>query len=567
MNIQSIRFQVAGTFALVIAGMIGAGWQIQQSNIDAEDAHRNLALSSKTRAATLSASFFNEEARALTHALVATYDFSPADWKTHEAWIASKAAQEKKIREYAIQSRAELERARKEPLPSSVIGLVDVQLQNLERYHAEIDKALGSPPTTKDGMAAAMQAMDAQRSPIGATRRKIFAELDQLNDRLTAQEVTAHERSWLTILVGGSLIIAMLLTVMALLWRHLSSMLAAITQAMEDYRTGRTSELVIRKNRKDELSEVLRAVQFFHRQSAELSALRLREGEMSILERARLEGLETAVETFRSGTDSVIGALRGNAAEMLEARESLDSSSGQTRDRMEALADQSGQTTEAILTVSASCDQMAQSIVEISSKLRESVERVNVASTLADEADVAMQQLVGVTQKIDEVAGLIRDIADQTNLLALNATIEAARAGEAGRGFAVVAAEVKQLANRTAQSTGEITEQMNAVQTTTFASAQKIRAIAATVRELESLAEGISTALTEQEAATMEMRRSAEIARDNAMGMVDGSSAVRAAIDDASFAAETVTDVSGSMNQSVMALRATVDEFLKKVAA
>jgi hypothetical protein len=63
------------------------------------------------------------------------------------------------------------------------------------------------------------------------------------------------------------------------------------------------------------------------------------------------------------------------------------------------------------------------------------------------------------------------------------------------------------------------------------------------------------------------MRRSAAIARDNAMGMVDGSSAVRSAIDDATYAAEMVTDVSGSMNQSVMALRATVDEFLTKVAA
>ncbi|GAB6387331.1 methyl-accepting chemotaxis protein [Stutzerimonas marianensis] len=106
-------------------------------------------------------------------------------------------------------------------------------------------------------------------------------------------------------------------------------------------------------------------------------------------------------------------------------------------------------------------NQLATQGRQISSDTRKAIEQLAEAVT---ETGNAVSALAQNSNAIGTVVDVIKSIADQTNLLALNAAIEAARAGESGRGFAVVADEVRQLAQRTADATGQIHQLIETLQ-------------------------------------------------------------------------------------------------------
>jgi predicted nucleic acid-binding Zn-ribbon protein len=114
---------------------------------------------------------------------------------------------------------------------------------------------------------------------------------------------------------------------------------------------------------------------------------------------------------------------------------------------------------------------------EISENLDKSVNSLREIADVAATSYQNVSELKDLAEKIVGFVSTIAAIAEQTNLLALNAAIEAARAGEQGRGFAVVADEVRNLAQKTNQTTDEITQLVEQIKHQTVESDRNIKLI------------------------------------------------------------------------------------------
>jgi methyl-accepting chemotaxis protein len=144
--------------------------------------------------------------------------------------------------------------------------------------------------------------------------------------------------------------------------------------------------------------------------------------------------------------------------------------------------------------------------------VHQTLDQIERIRALAGNAHASIEALGARVQGIGHIVSVIEEIAEKTNLLALNASIIAAQAGEHGRGFAVVAIEIKALAQRTAQSTKEIAQQIRGVQD------ESAQAQSAMATGVEAVRQGFQVAIGAGDALG-EIRQSARAAQRKMQGI------------------------------------------------
>ena len=198
-------------------------------------------------------------------------------------------------------------------------------------------------------------------------------------------------------------------------------------------------------------------------------------------------------------------SMSNNSKDTAEMAISVAGATEEMSSNMLTVASAMEQTSTNISIIAASTEEMTSTVSEIASSVEKANERTEEAVRQTSNAYEMVSQLGVAAQEIGKVVDTIREISEQVNLLALNATIEAARAGDSGKGFAVVANEIKELANQTAQATGEINEQVESIQTKTSGTVSEITNVTKVVKEINEIVAGIATAVEEQTATTKDI--------------------------------------------------------------
>lgn len=216
------------------------------------------------------------------------------------------------------------------------------------------------------------------------------------------------------------------------------------------------------------------------------------EGEADLRKRVPVEGHDS-IDRLGSYFNQVMDKIHGVIREVAESVDALTSESKragrivtQTTDAVNQQRERIAQLATAMTQMSASVQDVAKSM-EIAARasadadtetskgknvVQQSVASVEELAVTINHTATIFQALEKDSESIGSILDVIRGVAEQTNLLALNAAIEAARAGEQGRGFAVVADEVRTLAQRTQQSTQEIRNVIERVQSGSMSAAQ-----------------------------------------------------------------------------------------------
>ncbi|WP_456717160.1 methyl-accepting chemotaxis protein [Bradyrhizobium sp. USDA 4353] len=275
-------------------------------------------------------------------------------------------------------------------------------------------------------------------------------------------------------------------------------------------------------------------------------------------ERIPVEGMSGEIAMLCGGVNGLLDTMSSILSDVLESSQTLSSAA---REIANGNTDLSQRTEEQ----AASLEETAASMEELTSTVRQNAENAQQANKLASSAsDVAIkggsvvaevvQTMDGIThasRKIADIIGVIDEIAFQTNILALNAAVEAARAGDQGRGFAVVAAEVRNLAQRSANAAKEIKGLISDSVSKVESGSRLVDTAGKTMEEIVQSVKRVTDIMAEISAASQEQRGGIEQV-NNAVTQMDKVTQQNAAlVEEAAAAAKSMEEQTETMAEMV----------------
>ncbi|WP_159810735.1 methyl-accepting chemotaxis protein [Cellulomonas citrea] len=276
---------------------------------------------------------------------------------------------------------------------------------------------------------------------------------------------------------------------------------------------------------------------------------------------AALGRMQESLRTTLSEVIAAAGRVTDAVGGLTAANGRAAGSTRETSSQADVLAGSAEQVSRNVQAVAAGASQIHQSISEIASNASSAASVAERATAAARTANERVARLGDSSRQIGSVVKVITQVAEQTNLLALNATIEAARAGEAGKGFAVVAGEVKALAQETAQATGDIARQVEAIQLDTGGAVEAIEEIGSIIEAINDYQTTIAAAVEEQAATTTEMSRGVDEAAAGTEQIAGSIGGVARSAGSSAVVVDEVQQQIGMLTQAADEIRRSVSGY------
>ncbi len=376
---------------------------------------------------------------------------------------------------------------------------------------------------------------------------------------------TANESRNLMIIISLLVVVAVIL-INGLIGTKAMSLLSQVTTSMRELANGQTDLKIPGKNRQDEIGEMANTVEIFRVHALEKQKLEEEQRQMQEIAASEKKAtLDQIATRFQQGVSSLISDIETSVVDIKNFADNMNDMAQQTRSRSSDAASSTDNANESSQAVASASEQLAASVGEIGRQVSQATTITNEAVGEARRSTDNVQSLATAAQRIGEVVKLISDIAEQTNLLALNATIEAARAGDAGKGFAVVASEVKSLATQTSNATGEIEQQVLAIQTETNNAVQSIGQISTVIGQIDEISTVIASAVEEQGAATQDISSKIQLVASGVSSIRESITSVDQVSEQTDVAARSVVDTIANLDRKVQALNEEANQLVAEV--